>query len=32
MKVKVEPTTIDGVKAFILTPETIAPGNSEPRR
>jgi acetyl esterase/lipase len=28
MKVKVEPTTIDGVKAFILTPETIAPGNA----
>ena len=28
MKVKVEPVTIDGVKAFILTPETIAPGNA----
>jgi monoterpene epsilon-lactone hydrolase len=27
MKVKVEPTTIDGVKAFILTPETITPVN-----
>jgi monoterpene epsilon-lactone hydrolase len=27
MKVKVEATTIDGVKAFIITPETLAPGN-----
>ena len=27
MKVKVEATTIDGVKAFVITPETIAPGN-----
>ena len=27
MKVKVEKTTIDGVRAFILTPETIAPEN-----
>jgi epsilon-lactone hydrolase len=27
MKVKVEGTTIDGVKAFVITPETIAPGN-----
>ena len=27
MKVKVEPTTIDGVKAFIITPEKIAAGN-----
>ena len=24
---KVEPTTIDGVKAFIVTPEKIAAGN-----
>ena len=28
MKVKVEPVTIDGVKAFVLTPETVAPGNA----
>jgi acetyl esterase/lipase len=27
MKVKYEPVTIDGVKAFIVTPEKIAPGN-----
>ena len=27
MKVKVEKTTIDGVRAFIVTPETIAPAN-----
>ena len=27
LKVKVEKTTIDGVRAFILTPETIAPEN-----
>ena len=27
MKVKVEKTTIDGVRAFIVTPETIAPEN-----
>ncbi|MBV8030235.1 MAG: alpha/beta hydrolase [Betaproteobacteria bacterium] len=27
LKVKVEPTTIDGVKAYIVTPETIAPEN-----
>jgi epsilon-lactone hydrolase len=28
MKVKVEKTTIDGVRAFIVTPETIAPANA----
>ena len=28
LKVKVEKTTIDGVRAFIVTPETIAPENS----
>ena len=27
MKVKIEKTTIDGVRAFIVTPETIAPAN-----
>jgi epsilon-lactone hydrolase len=27
MKVKVEKTTIDGVRAFVVTPETIAPAN-----
>src|SRR5258708_2232027 len=27
LKVKVEPTTLDGVKAFIVTPETIPPQN-----
>ena len=27
LKVKVEKTTIDGVRAFILTPETVAPEN-----
>src|SRR5579862_4459205 len=27
LKVKVEKTTIDGVRAFIVTPETIAPEN-----
>ncbi|HEU5295175.1 MAG TPA: alpha/beta hydrolase fold domain-containing protein, partial [Burkholderiaceae bacterium] len=27
MKVKVEKTTIDGVRAFIVTPETVAPAN-----
>src|SRR5262245_66348301 len=27
MRVKVEPTTIDGVKAFIVTPAKIAAGN-----
>ena len=27
LKVKVEPTTIDGVKAFLVTPETIPPEN-----
>jgi epsilon-lactone hydrolase len=27
LKVKVEKTTIDGVRAFVLTPETIAPDN-----
>src|SRR5438477_12066106 len=27
LKVKVEPTTLDGVKAYIVTPETIAPQN-----
>src|SRR5437016_577670 len=27
LHVKVEPTTIDGVKAFIVTPETISPAN-----
>ena len=27
LKVKVEPTTIDGVKAFIVTPDVIAPEN-----
>src|SRR5215216_3606885 len=27
LKVKIEKTTIDGVKAFIVTPETIAPEN-----
>jgi len=29
MKVKVEKTTIDGVRAFIVTPETIAPANRD---
>jgi acetyl esterase/lipase len=29
LKVKVETTTIDGVKAFVVTPETIAPENRE---
>jgi monoterpene epsilon-lactone hydrolase len=29
MKVKFEPTTIDGVKAFIITPEKIAAGNEK---
>lgn len=29
LKVKVEKTTIDGVKAFIVTPETIAPENRD---
>ena len=29
LKVKIEKTTIDGVKAFIVTPETIAPENRE---
>ncbi|WP_398482401.1 alpha/beta hydrolase [Tardiphaga sp.] len=28
LKVKVEKTTIDGVRAFIVTPETIAPENA----
>jgi len=28
LKVKVEKTTIDGVRAFVLTPETIAPENA----
>jgi len=28
LKVKVEKTTIDGVRAFIVTPETIAPQNA----
>src|SRR3954467_8623162 len=27
MKVKVEPTTLDGVKAYLVTPETIPPQN-----
>src|SRR5260221_9697718 len=27
LKVKVEPTTLDGVKAFIVTPDTIPPQN-----
>ena len=27
LKVKVEPTTIDGVKAYVVTPETISPAN-----
>jgi epsilon-lactone hydrolase len=27
MMVKYEPVTIDGVKAFVVTPEKIAPGN-----
>src|SRR5207342_2588798 len=27
MKVKVEKTTIDGARAFIVTPETITPAN-----
>lgn len=27
MKVKIEPTTIDGVRAYIVTPQTIAPRN-----
>jgi len=27
LKVKVEPTTLDGVKAYVVTPETIAPQN-----
>jgi acetyl esterase/lipase len=27
MKVKVEKTTIDGVRAFVVTPETVAPAN-----
>ena len=27
LKVKVEPTTIDGVKAYVLTPESIPPEN-----
>jgi acetyl esterase/lipase len=27
LKVKVEPTTLDGVKAFVVTPETIPPQN-----
>ncbi len=29
LKVKVEKTTIDGVRAFIVTPETIAPENRD---
>ena len=29
LKVKYEKTTIDGVRAFIVTPETIAPENRE---
>ena len=29
LKVKIEKTTIDGVRAFIVTPETIAPENRE---
>jgi monoterpene epsilon-lactone hydrolase len=28
LRLKVEPTSIDGVKAFVVTPETIAPQNS----
>ena len=28
MKVKVEAVTIDGVKAFVITPETVAPANA----
>src|ERR1700675_2125255 len=27
LKVKIEPTVIDGVRAYIVTPETIAPEN-----
>ena len=29
LKVKVEKTTIDGVRAFIVTPETVAPENRD---